>query len=325
MMSYERKGLRRPPGRAAVRNLFHGMRTPVKLDAMRLGLLVLLVYLGGCTANKVTSQWRDGDIITNGSDSEWRVVPQYYDGDRPVAIRVTNDAKALFLCISTSDEAVKRQLRMTGLTLWFDPQGEKNRIFGIHLPGSEPPGPRRGARPEAGGMPPARNRGGASPDKEPILPPVGPLNELSITYSDATGPLTMTLDEVRHTGIDIGVGQPPGGRLVYEFAIAFKAAPSLCGLAPGMVVGLGVLAGTSGKQNPKRSTSGGETGPGGPGGPGGGMRGPGPGNGGTMSGGPMGGGGPGGPGPGEKSESLAVWLQVRLADRTPEQTKTSCE
>jgi hypothetical protein len=280
------------------------------LDTIWLAMLILPVCLGGCTANKVVSQWRNGNLIADGSDSEWQVAPQYYDEKRRLAIRVTNDAEGLYLSITTSDESIKRQLLMAGLTIWLDPKGEKDRIFGIHLPGSGPAGPRPKPQ-DKGSLPPAGDNGSHRGAKRDLLPPVGLPTELSITYADTTGPLTMRLSEVRRTGIDIGVGQSPARRLVYEFTIAFNAAPCLSGLAPEMVVGIGVVAGASKQGRPQAGSRGGA-----PGGPGGIMPGPGFDDGVNAMNGPPPGGGPGGgPGAGKKSGSLEVWLQVRLAGR----------
>jgi hypothetical protein len=112
----------------------------------------------------------------------------------------------------------------------------------------------------------------------------------------------MTISEVRRTGIDIGVGRTGDGRLVYEFNIAFRAAPSLGELEPGMTVGIGILAGGFGRNGPGRGLPGGPMGPvgfdGGPGGPGAGsgMR-----------------GSPGARGFAKKDNPIEVWLQVRLA------------
>lgn len=283
----------------------------MKLDKIWLAMLILPVCLGGCTANKVASQWRNGNFIADGSDNEWQVAPQYYDEKQRLAIRVTNDAEALYLSIATSDESIKRQLLMAGLTIWLDPKGGKDRIFGIHLPGSDPAGPR--PRPQdKGGGPPAEDNGSHRGVRRHLLPPVGPPSDLSITYADATGPLTMRLSEVRRTGIDIGVGQSPAKRLVYEFTIAFNAAPCLSGLAPEMVVGIGIMAGASKQGGPQAGSRGGA-----PVGPGGVVPGPGFDGGINAMNGPRQGGGPGGgPGAGEKSGSLEVWLQVRLAERT---------
>ena len=136
---------------------------------------------------------------------------------------------------------------------------------------------------------------------------------LSITYQDATGPLEMTLEEVRRTGIDLGVHQGPDGYRVYEFKIAYSAAPCLADMADKSLLGLGIQAG-AGKNN--RPDNVGRTSAQPPGGGRGGSPG-GPPPGGGMDGGPMGRGGPS-DGPGRQAGGggdAIQWMQVVLASR----------
>lgn len=282
---------------------------------MRRGLRSVLITVvwsiaviagGGCATQKeVAGHWRGHEIVANGSDDEWQDdSPQYYNEKQHITVRVINDAQTLSLTVSTRDQALQRQLRMAGLTVWFDPQGGKEKVFGLHLPAaasahSEPPG--------NGGLPPsgAPRRPGDSEDRPPARPTaLEPLRQIEITYSNTTGPLEMRIDEVRRSGIDIGLGQSKEGRLIYEFDLKFSAAPSLAELKPGMVVGIGILAGASEDAGPMGPGGGppglhsGSLEPGGGGRPTGGM-------------GPPGGGGGGGPG--GKRQTLEVWLKVRLA------------
>jgi hypothetical protein len=269
----------------------------MKQTMINVGWLLILFAVGGCTANKVAGHWRDQGVAADGDDREWREAPQYYDSDRQLVIRVTNDATIISLCLATGQADLAQRLLRGGLTVWLDPQGGEKHVFGIHLPDSH-----------TETFTPGRGHGAPKPkprDKQPP-PPRGkpqhlePLKQLAVTYSDATGPLTMTISEVRRTGIEIGVGQTGDGRLVYEFNIAFRAAPSLGQLKPGMTVGIGILTGGFGQNGPGRGLPGGPMGPagfdGGLGGPGSGMR--------------------GAPGPrafGKKDKPIEVWLQVRLA------------
>jgi hypothetical protein len=201
--------------------------------------------------------------------------------------------------VAASQADLIQRLRRGGLTLWLDPQGGEKHVFGIHLPdsGTESFTPGHGHRAP---KPKPRDKQAPPPGGKP--PRLEPLKQLAVTYSDATGPLTMTISEVRRTGIDIGVGRTGDGRLVYEFNIAFRAAPSLGELEPGMTVGIGILAGGFGRNGPGRGLPGGPMGPvgfdGGPGGPGAGsgMR-----------------GSPGARGFAKKDNPIEVWLQVRLA------------
>ena len=98
----------------------------------------------------------------------------------------------------------------------------------------------------------------------------------------------MNLDEVQRTGIRIARRQRRDGRLIFEFIIDWKAAPSLCALKPGMLLGIGVLDEASRREDVSDLSPGGSMGPGAPG---------------------------GGPGPGTERNHLEIWLQVRLAQQ----------
>ena len=291
------------------------MLTRSATTILNTGLLTVLIFLSGCAGQKeVFCPWRSYSIIVNGIDDEWQNAPQYYDKDRNLTIRVANDANALFLCVSTGDNALIKKLHMTGLTVWLDPQGGKEKIFGIHLPGERPKSPGRKPPPDSGNFKPQEER--EPPDDFDGIQSPSPRTPtvLDITYKNSTGPLDMTIDEVRRTGIDIGVGQSQNGRLAYEFSIGFRAAPCLSSLKPGMDVGVGIESGTGERNGRKKKNRNDPMSPGRPGG-------------GDWSGRGFGeamGRPPGGPDrdmpggssrmhPDEKEDPLEIWLKVQMA------------
>ncbi|WP_319405739.1 hypothetical protein [uncultured Desulfosarcina sp.] len=280
----------------------------LKRIALGIGLLMLFLFQAGCAVHKLTAHWCNYNIAANGCDNEWQEIPQYYDEGRQIAVRMANHAEALFLCISISDNALKKQNGLGRLTIWLDPQGGKAKTFGIHLSSGDPKGPTLGSRSETGVMRPTDDRG-SSMGNQPKLPSVVPLKKLEITYKDTTGPLKMTMDEVHLTGIEIGVGQSKEGRLIYEFDIGFQAAPCLSGLEPGMDIGVGIQINTPEKESRKRAPTNGQMGRGGPGG---GMSGPGPGG---SAGGRVFSHASEGLHLGEENDPFEVWLQVQLANR----------
>jgi len=259
------------------------MKSFVKTNAIKIGLLFVVVSTG-CATHIVSSHWRQDGLTINGSEDEWPEVPQYYDSDRKVSLRMMNDADAVYLCFSTSDEALKKKLSMTGLTVWLDPAGEKHKTFGIHLPGAGPPGlPRKSG---------ADDRQGDKNERPALKTP----KTAEITYAGATGPLSMPMAQVRQTGIDVGVGQPNGRRFVYEFKICFTAGPSLSALGQGKTVGIGIETGKTDMNHEMRKP------------PEGGMDR-------KNHGGGMGGGGRPGGGSSAKAmgEPFETWIKVTLA------------
>ncbi len=272
---------------------------------------VVVGGLGGCSRPNVAGEWKPFEIITDGIDREWPGKPLTIDDDLPLAIHVVNDDQSLGLCIEIGGETMPRQPRMDGLTVWIDPKGGKEKRFGIHVRGTAPRHPSDGIPGGADAALPADidRRTGRKPPRPASLEP---LEQVAITYSDATGPLTMAMAEVRRTGIDIGVQRNAAGALVYEFDIAFDSAPSLEALKPGATIGVGIVSGGAGVADRKPSGADGDTRQGGPPDGGGG-----PGGGGRMDrpGGGMMGGGPGGPPAAAKQDRSGVWLAVQLADK----------
>ena len=226
------------------------MNSVVKINALKVGLLLLVLVVTGCATHDVASHWCCDRLTINGSEDEWPAAFQYYDADRQVGIRMMNDADAVYICFSTNNEALKKKLSMTGLTVWLDPAGEKNKTFGVHLLGA---GPRRLSRKSG-----ADDRHEDKKERPVLKTP----KAVEITYAEATGPLSMPMAQVRQMGIEVGAGQPDGRRLGYEFKIPFTAGPSLSAIGPGMTVGIGFEAGESGKnaemrQPPDDATGGG--------------------------------------------------------------------
>ncbi|GAB6908118.1 hypothetical protein JCM12296A_39570 [Desulfosarcina cetonica] len=153
------------------------------------------------------------------------------------------------MCLTITETDFQRDTQRAGLTIWIDPQSGEQQTVGIHLPGQK-------GRPPSGSPPLSPPNGRATADPSLRPPPAVRLPEsLRITYQDATGPLSMTMDEVRRTGIDIGVARGSDGRLCYEFKIAFRADPSLEGFRPGMCLGLGIQSGSAADGHPPRSAN----------------------------------------------------------------------
>ena len=222
-------------------------------NASKLSLLFLLIFQFGCATHKeYLSHWRNFDICANGINSEWPFSPQYWEKEQNVFLRIANDNNAVFLNLSSGNDLLNGKLRMTGLTIWLDPAGGKEKVFGIHLPGEHAKIPWAGSRPIIEGIRP-NDELGLSPNNSgstgmPGPPPKLP-ETLYITYKNSTGPLDMTIDEVGKTGIFIGIGQLRNNKLTYEFTIGFRAAPCLSSLKPGWILGIGIQTGSGNKKN----------------------------------------------------------------------------
>ncbi|BBO70957.1 hypothetical protein DSCA_48870 [Desulfosarcina alkanivorans] len=205
-----------------------------------IGILLPLLF-GGCAARNVTSQWHTQVIVADGSDAEWSGSPQFYDKSKKASIRLSNDAESIQICFATGDRDLKMRLATEGLSLWLDPDGGKNKVVGIYVPGK-----RSHFRPADKGA-----DGNHEPKPQELRMPA----TIEMTYSDTTGPLKMDVEAVRRTGIGIGVGQPDGSRYVYEFIVPFAVDEILADMGSGKEIGVGILPGNGESEKSRRQPS----------------------------------------------------------------------
>jgi hypothetical protein len=257
----------------------------------------------------VESHWRDRDITIDGDHGEWPGPLVAVEENHPLLTAAVNDGQDLYIVLSTSDSALRRQIFRQGLIVWFDPSGSDKKHFGLKYPVGVPPeeresrgGYRRGGY--GGGRPPSdsgtddhgRTQGSMPADPEPTdrLEVYGPQKDDAHSFVTTMAP-----------GIAVKTGNVEG-YAVYELKVPLAKtadAPYAIEAKPGALIGFGV-------ETPKVEQPSHE-GRGGMGGFGGGMGG---GRGGGMGGHGGGGGRGGGEGGGaEQVKPLKVWAAIQLA------------
>ena len=281
-------------------------------------LLVFLVCLAsamcGCGgAMQLSSVWRDREIVVDGSDSDWRGATAYVKGSN-LALGIRNDNDYLYACVIMMDRQMQMQMMATGFTVWFDPEGGKEKTFGIHFPlGMQ------------GQQPPTAPGGRGNPSGNPEE--VQKLLEQTQRELEIMGPSKKDRERMllmQAQGISVKIGSTQGF-LVYELKVPLRKStehPYAIGVDSGHAVGVGFETTEINLEKMREQMDGMAGPPGGGGGMppgGGGMGGP-PGGGGGMPpggggmGGPPGGGRPGMGSPGgEQPQGLKLWTRVQLA------------
>jgi len=256
----------------------------------------------------IDSHWRDRDVAIDGDNREWPGPLVSVEPNHPLLTSAINDGQYLYVLLSTSDPAVRRQIFRQGLIVWFDPAGGEKKHFGVKYPVGVPvgePGERGGYRRGGygAGRPPTDSGSGDSAhspprDPEPIdrLEVYGPQKDDVHSFVTAMAP-----------GIAVKTGNVEG-YVVYELKVPLEKtadAPYAIEAKPGALIGFGL-------ETPKLEQPSHEGRGGGFGGMSGGM--------GGRGGGGMGGhgGGSGGGRGGERSgyeapKPLKMWAEIRLA------------
>jgi len=105
-----------------------------KLSLFLLVMSALLILLNGCSSGlKLASDWQQGGMNIDGTDSEWRR-GLYYDKESDMVYGVRNDDKFVYIFLKTQNRSTQMQIMRQGLTVWFDREDGKNHTFGIKYP-----------------------------------------------------------------------------------------------------------------------------------------------------------------------------------------------
>lgn len=280
---------------------------------------ILIMSLAAVVAAKkplLTSQWRDRELTIDGDSGDWPGPLRPIEENHPLMAAAMNDGQYLYLVLSTSDSAERRQILRQGLVVWFDPSGGEKKHFGLKYPVGVPPeerpsrggggggGYRRG--PGGGGGGHSAGDPGSSDPSHPTSPDQAePTNRLEV-YGPQKDDAHSFVTEMA-PGITVKTGQADG-YLVYELKVPLARtsdAPYAIETKPGALIGFGIE--TPKMEHPSGEGRGG--GMGGFGGFGGGM--------GGRGGGGMGrGGGRGGGehGQSEQPKPLKNWATIQLAN-----------
>jgi hypothetical protein len=281
------------------------------------GTIVIVSMAAVLAAKKplLTSQWKDRQLTIDGDSGDWPGPLRPIEENHPLMAAAMNDGQYLYLVLSTSDSAERRQILRQGLVVWFDPSGGEKKHFGVKYPVGVPPeerpsrgggggGYRRG--PGGGGGHSAGDPGSSDPSHPPSPDQAEPTNRLEVYGPQKDDAHSFVTDMA--PGITVKTGQAEG-YLVYELKVPLAKttdAPYAIETKPGALIGFGIE--TPKMEHPAGEGRGG--GMGGFGGMGGGM--------GGRGGGGMGRGG-GGHGGGERGQSeqpkpLKNWATIQLAN-----------
>jgi hypothetical protein len=261
-----------------------------RLSVLSFILFASAFLMVGCSTLQVESDWRDREITINGKSDDWLGALYFFEKEN-ISAGFLNDKNYIYICLVAENPLIRNQLMWQGFTLWFDPDGGKDKTLGIKFPIG-----RQESRPLMRGREGGRE---GLPDVERFQEALEKsLAELEILEPGKDEHRKMPVEEAE--GIDIKL-EVSSGLLVYELKVPLLADeqhPYAVGVEAGSSIGIGL-------EVPKidlgamRERVGGRQ-PGGMGMPGGGI-----GRGGGV-------GMPGGRRP-QMPRGLKVWLAVQLA------------
>jgi hypothetical protein len=194
---------------------------------------------------RFASQPRDGAITIDGRFDDWPGNLQPFEA-APVAVQFLNDKDYLYMRLTASAAAERRQILRQGFTVWFDPAGGTKKHFGIRYPvverGSAEGGERSGGFGGYGGRRGGERGGGEGGDAVNDPHPGDRIDVLGPGKDDAR---MLTRDHA--PGIDVAIREDQG-TLQYELKIPLLKTdehPYAIEVVAGKAVGVGLESGKS--------------------------------------------------------------------------------
>jgi hypothetical protein len=283
-------------------------------------IVLLATFLWGKNI-ELTSQRSPQGIKVDGQISDWPENAMTFLEEQQATVGLSNDSANVYILVCSRKADWARTVKMTGLKVYLDAKGEKQKDFMLKFTG----GPTREQIMAAGGEKDTSRRREMPPEMQDKMKQQRkePASKFICVQKDVISEKEIPMDGTEGPAVAFGVDK---GFFIYEFSVPLKESGVRfygLGATPDKKIGLGLLWGEIDKSSMPEGM--GEGGPGGgqggspDGGSGGGMP-PGGGGGGGGMGGPGGGGrggGQGGPPGGgrggfETPKKQEVWLKVQL-------------
>lgn len=284
----------------------------VRCTLISLAVIVVLAPYSWGKNLEVASQRALSSIKVDGQISDWPENAIHFLSDQEATIGVCNDSEKVYVMVCSRKAEWARLIRMSGLTIYLDAKGEKQKNFMIRFVG----GPTREQIMAVSGE--------SRPDSMKQMPPEmrdrmrerdkNFENKFTCFLKDVIVEKPIPMDGAEGPAAAFGVDK---GFFIYEFSVPLKESTVRnygLGVPADRKIGLGLVWGDVDKSKMGEGMPGGggfHGGFGGGGTPpdGGGGFGGGPGAGGGDRGGR---GGPGGRGGFEQPKKQEVWLKVQL-------------
>ncbi len=204
------------------------------------GIVLALLLFASCKDISLNSEWRTSALASDNPDTSWQHTSTYAWEDQNILLGLQNDAERLVILIRARDRATQATMIRSGLTIWFDPTGKKDRSFGIHYPMGRQ---MREARPDTSKMREARPDTSKMTREQPI-DFTNQLFRMPDTMEIINGNEHKIIPIQNDLGFSI-LSVNDLGTITLQYSIPLKAANSIYGVnvKPGSSITLGFETG----------------------------------------------------------------------------------
>jgi hypothetical protein len=85
--------------------------------------------------------YQDSPVTADGIPSEWKIPLRFTNSAYTMQYNVTNDDQNIYVAVSSFDDITQLRILRSGMTIYFDPKGKKNKDISLHFPIQKAPDP----------------------------------------------------------------------------------------------------------------------------------------------------------------------------------------
>jgi hypothetical protein len=105
-------------------------------------LWMFVIVLAGCSrATAPEGHYQDSAIVADGNAGDWSLPLRFGNESHTLQYNVTNDRKNIYICVLSANEITQLRILRFGMTVYFDPKGDKHKDISLHFPISKQPDP----------------------------------------------------------------------------------------------------------------------------------------------------------------------------------------
>src|SRR5579871_4349104 len=112
------------------------MRSHILAPRKILTLFLVSGIIGVSCSHKLAPEghYQDTPVVADGDPSDWKLPLRFTNEGYTVQYNVTNDNNNLYICVTCREVNTQLRILRAGITLYFDPKGDKNKDISRFYP-----------------------------------------------------------------------------------------------------------------------------------------------------------------------------------------------
>jgi hypothetical protein len=100
-----------------------------------ISVLFVAACIAGCSPKLAPEgHYQQTPVVADGSADDWALPLRFSNTAFTMQYNVTNDDKNLYICVVSNDDNTQLRILRSGMTIYFDPKGKKNKDISLHFP-----------------------------------------------------------------------------------------------------------------------------------------------------------------------------------------------